>query len=149
MQVCKADGDKFIIVWVTSSVFLTTLTIEPAPVTYMLKRFFSFAILLGLMWAAPLRAQFIISEFMADNVSSADVDEDGSHSDWLEIQNVGATTASLNGWYLTDDSTDLRKWQFPAVTPALNVASGGRLVVWCSNKNRKAVATKLHTNFKL
>jgi hypothetical protein len=29
------------------------------------------------------------------------------------------------------------------------VAAGGRVVVWCSNKNRKAVATKLHTNFKL
>jgi hypothetical protein len=54
---------------------------------------------------APVcRAQVIISEFMADNVSSAFVDEDGAHEDWIELQNLGASSVSLNGWYLTDEA---------------------------------------------
>lgn len=97
----------------------------------------------------PVHAQFIISEFMANNVSSVDVDEDTQHEDWIEIQNVSTSTASLNGWYLTDDATKLRKWQFPVTTPAIALAAGARLTVWASDKNRKAVATKLHSNFKL
>lgn len=94
-------------------------------------------------------AQVVISEFMAANVNTTIVDEDGSHQDWLELQNNGASAASLNGWYLTDDATDLRKWRFPLTAPAVSLAPGARLLVWCSNKNRKANATKLHTNFRL
>ena len=94
-------------------------------------------------------AQLVINEFMANNLSSVDVDEDTQHEDWIEIQNNGSSAASLNGWYLTDDAGELRKWQFPVGAPAVSVAAGGRLVVWASGKNRRAVATKLHTNFKL
>ncbi len=102
-----------------------------------------------LVLPSTVQAQLIINEFMANNVSSADVDEDGKHSDWMEIQNNGSTAVSLNGWYLTDDATALRKWQFPVTTPVVSLAPAARLVVWASSKNRKAVITKLHTNFKL
>ena len=113
--------------------------------------FLSTALLIGFLAASvpSAFAQFVISEFMADNFTSADVDEDTNHSDWLEIQNNGASDATLNGWYLTDDATQLRKWQFPVTTPVVSVPPSGRIIVWASNKNRKAVATKLHTNFKL
>ncbi len=111
-------------------------------------------------------AQVVISEFMADNVTSAYVDEDGSHEDWIELTNLGNTSVSLNGWYLTDEAgddanrlnADLRKWQFPVTSPAVTLTAAGtadsRLVIWCSNKNRKAsvgtpTAPRLHTNFKL
>ena len=105
--------------------------------------------LLLLLLSVSARAQVVISEFMAANVNTTIVDEDGSHQDWLELQNNGASTVSLNGWYLTDDITDLRKWQFPLTTPAVSLAPGARLLVWCSSKNRKSSITKLHTNFKL
>ncbi len=112
------------------------------------------------------RAQVIISEFMADNVSSAFVDEDGAHEDWIELQNLGTASVSLNGWYLTDEAgtdaartgADLRKWQFPVTSPNVTLTASGttnsRLVIWCSGKNRKAnvgtpTAPRLHTNFKL
>lgn len=98
---------------------------------------------------ALLRAQVQISEFMATNSSSPYVDENNDHEDWLELFNSGASAVALNGWYLTDDATDLRKWQFPVTTPAVSLAPGARLVVWCSNKNRKTNAARLHTNFKL
>ena len=93
--------------------------------------------------------QLYISEFMADNQIGV-VDEDGDHSDWIEVYNAGATTATLNGWYLTDEADSNRaKWRFPVTTPVISIAANGRLRVWASDKNRKANSTRLHTNFKL
>ena len=97
----------------------------------------------------PARGQVVIAEFMAVNTNTNIVDEDGNREDWLEVQNTGASTVSLNGWYLTDDHGDLRKWQFPVTTPVVSLAPGARLLVWCSEKDRKANAARLHTNFKL
>lgn len=123
--------------------------------------------IIALLCAASLaNAQVIISEFMADNVSSIFVDEDGSHEDWIELENRGAAPVTLNGWYLTDEAGDdalgtnsnLRKWQFPVTSPIVTLTAVGttnsRLVIWCSNKNRKGnvgtpTAPRLHTNFKL
>lgn len=101
------------------------------------------------LWAAADAQTVIISEFMADNVTSAERDEDGERNDWLELQNTSASAVNLNGWYLTDDASDLRKWRFPTTSPVISIAAGGRLVVWCSGKDRKANITRLHTNFKL
>ena len=110
-------------------------------------------IYLGILFSVVLppiaKAQFVINEFMAHNLSSVDVDEDTQHEDWIEIQNTGNAPALLNGWYLTDDASELRKWQFPVTLPVVTVAAGARLTVWASGKNRRAVATRLHTNFKL
>lgn len=103
--------------------------------------------------ALPLHAQepVYISEFMASNTSSRKpnnqpmVDEDNSYEDWVEIYNAGAQAVNLDGWALTDNAANLRKWTFPAVV--LN--SGQRLIVWCSDKNRRDPSQPLHTNFKL
>ena len=99
--------------------------------------------------SGSVHAQVYISEFLAENQTNALVDENGSHEDWIEIWNSGATTVNLNGWYLTDDAGDLQQWRFPLATPAVNLTAGARLIVFASNKNRKLDATKLHTNFKL
>jgi hypothetical protein len=93
--------------------------------------------------------QFYISEFLADNQLNTKLDEDGDHSDWIEIWNSAASAASLNGWYLTDDASDLRKWRFPVTTPVISLAPGARIIIFASNKDRKLATTKLHTNFKL
>ena len=94
--------------------------------------------------AAPLRAQVVISEFLASNSNSI-IDESGNHEDWIEISNSSGSATNLLGWYLTDDSNQPRKWAFPSMT--LN--SGAYLVVFASNKNRTNPAANLHTNFKL
>lgn len=86
----------------------------------------------------------VISEFMASNQSGL-LDEDGDDEDWIEIYNPGSSTVNLAGWHLTDDSSDLTKWSFPAVT----LAPAQSLVVFASDKNRKNVGAELHTNFKL
>ena len=85
-----------------------------------------------------------ITEFMARNDSTL-ADEDGDFSDWIEIRNDSSSSVNLNAWYLTDDKSDLTKWQFDA-DPLL--ASGGYLVVFASGKDRPS-GNELHASFRL
>ncbi|HUT09819.1 MAG TPA: lamin tail domain-containing protein, partial [Thermoguttaceae bacterium] len=84
----------------------------------------------------------VISEFLAVNTKTL-LDEDSQYRDWIEIHNPTAAAVDLEGWYLTDELTDLRQWQFPSVT----VEPGGYLLVFASEKDR--LGAELHTNFKL
>ena len=86
----------------------------------------------------------VINEFVAENQHGL-TDQDGSHSDWIEIHNPDATPVNLSGYFLTDLSTAPTKWAFPAVT--LN--PGQFLVVFASAKNRAVAGSELHTNFSL
>src|ERR1043166_4623069 len=72
-------------------------------------------------------------------------DEDGTYSDWIELLNAGTISANLDGWFLTDETTNLTKWRFPAVTMLPN----SYLLVFASGKNRTNNLNALHTNFQL
>src|SRR5690606_14806914 len=85
-----------------------------------------------------------ISEFMASN-SRTLADENGDFSDWIEIFNPGVQTVNLDGWFLTDSTNNLSKWRLPAT----NISSGGFLVVFASEKDRRTSGRQLHTDFKL
>lgn len=89
-------------------------------------------------------AGVVIHEFLAEN-SSGLADQDGQHSDWIELKNTAAAPTNLSGWYLTDDTTNLTKWQFPTT----NLPAGGFLTVFASSKNRAVAGQELHTNFAL
>lgn len=89
-------------------------------------------------------ADLHITEFLASNTSTLN-DEDGDASDWIELFNSGPGSASLDGYYLTDDPAALTKWQLPAET----LAENGFLVVFASNKDRGVAGSELHTNFSL
>src|SRR5207302_1893460 len=67
-----------------------------------------------LVLALPTRATMYISEFMAANKSTIQ-DQDGDHSDWIEIYNSGPGKVDLTTWSLTDETTNLVKWRFPKV----------------------------------
>jgi hypothetical protein len=100
-------------------------------------------------WSYTLNRDFAeagpyISEFMASN-SRTLADEDGEYSDWIEIYNPGTAPLNLAGWSLTDSTNNLGKWEFPAT----NLAAGGFLVVFASEKDRRVPGEPLHTNFKL
>lgn len=86
-----------------------------------------------------------ISEFMAGNDGALIADEDRDFSDWIEVHNPSATTAQLQGYFLTDNPAELRKWAFPSVT----LPPGGYLIVFASGKNRTSPGAPLHTNFSL
>jgi hypothetical protein len=46
-------------------------------------------------------------------------------NDWIELLNCSGSTMSLNGFYLSDDPMNLKKWAIPAGT---NLAAGQRIV---------------------
>jgi hypothetical protein len=105
------------------------------------------AMALLLSGSQPARAdrpQVVVSEFMASNDHTL-VDEDGTHSDWIELYNPARTPVDLAGWYLTDDFSNLTKWRFPPVA----LEPGEYLIVFASDKNRPEPGAELHTNFRL
>jgi len=106
------------------------------------RRLASALLLLGT--AVPLLASPEISEFLADNVTGIK-DEDGSEPDWIEIHNPDASPVNLAGWALTDDPDLEQRWIFPSLT----LASGERLVVFASGKDRSNPAANLHTDFSI
>lgn len=85
-----------------------------------------------------------ITEFVADSDGSYP-DSDGSSSDWIELHNSGAEARSTNGFFLTDNASNLTKWQLPDVT----IPAGGYLTVFASGKDRRDPGQELHTNFSL
>jgi len=85
-----------------------------------------------------------ISEFCASNQDGLE-DQNGDHSDWIEIYNPDQTAVSLANWYLSDSAGNKTKWRFPDVT----LPSNGYLVVFASSKDRRVPGSELHTNFAL
>ena len=93
--------------------------------------------------ASPL----VISEFLASNDNVLD-DGDGNSSDWIEVHNPTATAVELDGWFLSDDQTELDKWPFPNVA----ISPGDYLIVFASGKSTVDyvdAGDSFHTNFKL
>ncbi len=86
----------------------------------------------------------LITEIAASN-STILADEDGQYPDWIEVFNAGAASVNLDGWFLTNDKLELRKWPFPAVI----LPAKGFRVIFASEKDRRNAAGELHTNFKL
>jgi hypothetical protein len=85
-----------------------------------------------------------MTEVSASNQTSIP-DEEGAHSDWIEIANVGDVPINLDGWYLTDSFRRLTRWRFPAVS----LAPAARLLVYASGKDRRDAGRPLHANFHL
>jgi len=86
----------------------------------------------------------LITEFMAAN-DGLIVDEDGDPEDWIEIHNAGTNVVNLDGWFLTDRSSQLTQWSFPPT----NLAPNAYMIVFASAKNRRTPGAPLHTNFRL
>jgi len=91
-----------------------------------------------------LAGDLVISELLARNDNTLN-DEDGESSDWLELHNPGDAAISTDGWYLTDEASNLTKWQLPAV----DVGAGGYLLVFASGKDRAVAGAPLHASFQL
>ncbi len=93
---------------------------------------------------ALIESSFLINEVMAANSSTLG-DEDAEFNDWVEIINPTPGVGNLNGWYLSNDSDNLTRWQFPETS----IAPSGYLVLFASGKNRATSGSELHLNFAL
>ena len=85
-----------------------------------------------------------ISEVMCDNATFFP-DENGKHPDYIEIHNTGSSPVNLSGWYLSDNSAKLMRWEFPAVV----LPADGYLAVHCSGSDRRDDEAHLHASFRL
>ncbi len=104
--------------------------------------------LLATAWAFVLTAKagaaMHLTEIMASNATGL-TDEDGAHSDWIELHNSGPGPVNLRGWHLTDDPLRATRWEFPELV----LPAGGFVVVFASGKDRSAPGEELHTDFSL
>jgi hypothetical protein len=62
-------------------------------------------------------------------------------SPWVELYNEDNTSATVGGFFLSDDPATPLKWKIPAGT---TIPGKGFLIVWCDGENRG-----FHTNFSL
>jgi len=101
---------------------------------------------------SPQRAEFeyytllitgdlVINEFMAKNDNTVS-DQDGEYDDWIELFNNSNSPISLNGYYLTDEGTDLVQWIFPDTS----IAANDYLIIWADDDGGQ---NGLHANFKI
>jgi parallel beta-helix repeat protein len=102
--------------------------------------------------------QIIINEFLARNVSSVYDPDFGRFSDFIEIHNPSANPVNLEGYSITDNPSNPRKWEFPSTT----LQPGGYLLLWANGENkyindvafseflnREINVTSYHLNFSL
>lgn len=83
-----------------------------------------------------------VNELMAQN-TTGNTDEAGDYEDWVELYNTTSTDLNLGGYYLSDATTNLTKWQFPlnSIIPA-----HGYMIIWADDE---AAEGALHANWKL
>lgn len=75
--------------------------------------------------ACGVRAAPVVNEVQSTNTSLPD--RYGQFMDWVEIHNPTDAAISLQGYYLSDSTSNRLKFQFGDVT----ISAGGFLVVWC------------------
>jgi spore coat protein CotH len=84
----------------------------------------------------------VINELMAQNLSAV-ADNAGEFDDWIELYNTGNAPVDLSGFYLTDNTLNLDKWDIPAGTI---IQPGDYLIVWADEDSSQG---PYHANFKL
>ncbi|MBM7623615.1 diguanylate cyclase [Sporohalobacter salinus] len=106
---------------------------------------FIFFILLSFSYS--IKAQDLyISELMPINRSVVS-DNDGDYDDWLEIHNKGDKAVDLTGYYLSDNPSNIKKWQFPKNNNNKTLIKPGEyLIIWADDETDEG---PLHTSFKL
>lgn len=85
-----------------------------------------------------------INEYMKSK-NNVFLDEDGDYSAFVELYNPSEEKVSISGFYLSDDSAEPDKWQFPEGT---EIEGKGYLTVYLSGKDKVTDTGKLHASFK-
>ncbi|MDF1571936.1 MAG: CotH kinase family protein [Bacteroidales bacterium] len=85
--------------------------------------------------------QVRINEVCSSNASVVADPEHGDFSDWIELHNPAGIAAGLGGYFLSDDTADIYKWQLP---DELTLSAGEYLLVFADGRDYG-----LHASFNL
>ncbi len=92
---------------------------------------------------APVNSNgVVINEILASNDTGA-TDENDQFEDWIELFNNNDFDVDLSNYYITDDPSNLDKWQFPSGTI---IGPKGYMIIWADEDQGQG---PLHTNFKI
>ncbi len=91
-----------------------------------------------------LFSQVFINEYSCSN-STGPVDTFGENEDWAELYNSGGTAVDLGGFFLSDKSSELSKWEIPA---GATVPAGGYTRIIFSGRASLS-GGEIHAGFKL
>jgi len=73
----------------------------------------------------PVRTgDIVVNEIIAHTDYSDPLHPDYDSNDYIELYNLSGAAVSLDGWYLSDDLDDLKKWRLPAMV----LTAGMRIV---------------------
>jgi len=88
-----------------------------------------------------LASQVYINEIMASNATILADPDYGNYCDWIEIYNSSDQEIDLNGYYLSDDTTNPAMWQFQSGTM---IPANAFILVYADGTGNGN-----HTNFRL
>lgn len=83
-----------------------------------------------------------INEVQASNSTTA-TDDDDQYDDWIELYNLTSSVVDISGYYMTDKSDNITKWQVPTGT---TIPANGYLIIWADGD---LTQTGVHADFKL
>lgn len=106
-----------------------------------MKKFILATMIMGL--CSISNAQVVINEFSCSNFNGP-TDAFGERKDWVELYNPTGAAIDLTGYYLSDKSGNLTKWQIPSGS----VPANGYTMVHYSKRGIVS-GTEIHPNFTL
>jgi hypothetical protein len=101
----------------------------------------SLILFLILLVGSPVAGQVRINEVCSSNSTIISDPVHGDFSDWIELYNSSGIAVDLTGYFLSDDTADLFKWQLP---DGATLAAGEFLLVFADDRDYG-----LHTSFNL
>ncbi len=88
--------------------------------------------------------EIVINELCAKNNNIITDDDFNQFADWVELLNTTSSDLNISGYYLTDDTLNKTRWQFPS-NSILN--ANEFVIIWADG--RDTLIENYHTGFKL
>ena len=92
----------------------------------------------------PAFPDLYLNEVQPENISGP-LDGQGEREPWIEIYNSGASTLSLDGYYLADNYANTSQWAFPA---GASIGPGEFKVVFADGESSESTGAEWHTSFR-
>ncbi|MBI1836540.1 MAG: CotH kinase family protein [Flavobacteriia bacterium] len=96
-----------------------------------------------ILFSILAQSQVFVNEYSCSNINGL-TDAYGNNEDWVELYNPTGSAFNLTGYYLSDKSSNLTKWQIPSGS----IPANGYTMVFCSGRNT-VNGSQLHPNFTL